>query len=237
MQREYHRWFSWRLNRDMEMLVFGHAGAPVLAFPTSQGRFYEYEDFGMVDALAHHIEQGWIQLFCADGVDAESWYNRGIHPHDRAVRHNQYESYLMEEVVPLMRGHNSADFLMATGCSFGAYHAANLAFKHPEVFSRVIAISGQYDLHFLLHGYFDEDCYFNSPISYIPNLADERNLGPLRNHLQIILCSGGWSDICHDGTQALSAVLRAKDIPHTLDIWDDAWHDWPWWRQMTLKHV
>lgn len=237
MQRDYHHWYSWRLNRDMELLAFGHAGAPVLAFPTSQGRFYEYEDFGMVDTLAHHIEQGWIQLFCVDSVDAESWYNRSISPHERAVRHNQYESYLLEEVVPLMRGHNSADFLMATGCSFGAYHAANLAFKHPEVFSRVIAISGQYDLRFLIHEGFDEDCYFNSPMAYVPNLSDERYLDPLRHHLQIILCSGGWSDICHDGTQALAAALRAKEIPHTLDIWDDAWHDWPWWRQMTLKHV
>ncbi len=239
MQRDFHRWFSSRLGRDMEMLVFGHAGAPVLAFPTSMGRFYEYEDFGMVRALEHQIDQGWIKLFCVDGIDAESWYNRSIAPHDRAVRHEQYESYLMEEVVPLMRDYNGyhSDFLMTTGCSFGAYHAANLAFKHPNVFSRVIAISGQYDLHFLIRDGFDEACYFNSPMSYLPNLGDERYLGPLRDHLQIRLCSGGWNDICHDGAEALAAVLRAKDIPHTLDIWGEAWHDWPWWHRMTVKHV
>ncbi len=221
----------------MELLAFGHAGAPVLAFPTSMGRFYEYEDFGMVRALARPLEEGWAQLFCVDGIDAESWYNRAISPHDRAIRHNQYESYLIEEVVPLMRGHNSAGFLMTTGCSFGAYHAANLAFKHPEVFDRVIAISGQYDLRFLIREGFDEECYFNSPMAYLPNLGDERILGALRRHLQIILCAGGWGDICHDGTEALAAVLRAKSIPHTLDIWDEAWHDWPWWHRMTLKHV
>jgi len=237
MQREFHRWYSHRLGRDMELLAFGHAGAPVLAFPTSMGRFYEYEDFGMVRALARALEEGWVQLFCVDGIDAESWYNRAIPPHDRAIRHNQYENYLVEEVVPLMRGHNSADFLMTTGCSFGAYHAANLAFKHPGVFNRVIAISGQYDLRFLIREGFDEDCYFNSPMAYLPNLGDERILGALRYHLQIILCAGGWGDICRDGAESLAAVLRAKSIPHTLDIWDEAWHDWPWWHRMTLKHV
>ncbi len=237
MRRDFHRWFSPSLGRDMELLVFGHAGAPVLAFPTSMGRFYEYEDLGMVGALSEHLERGWVQLFCPDGIDGESWYNRSIPPHDRALRHNQYERYLLDEVVPLIRQVNSNGFLMTTGASFGAYHAANLAFKHPHLFSRVVALSGQYDLVFLLRGYMDEDCYFNSPMTYLPNLADEHYLGAMRDHLQIILCAGGWSDICHQGTIDLSAVLRAKGIPHTLDIWNQAWHDWPWWRQMTQKHI
>src|SRR5579864_5612351 len=112
MNREYHRWASPSLGRDMELLVFGHAGAPVLAFPTSLGRFFEWEDFGMVGALANHLDHGWIQLFCVDSVDAESWYNRYIPPHDRAVRHNQYERYLLDEVVPFVRGHKGVDFLV-----------------------------------------------------------------------------------------------------------------------------
>src|SRR5438477_6240930 len=94
------------LGRDMEMLVFGHAGAPVLVFPTSMGRFYEYEDFGMVGALSDHLEQGWLQLFCVDSVDGESWYNRGIPPHDCALRHNQYERYVIGDVVPFIRTRN-----------------------------------------------------------------------------------------------------------------------------------
>lgn len=237
MQRDYHKWFSPSLGRDMETLVFGHAGAPVLVFPTSGGRFYEYEDFGMIGALAHHLDQGWIQLYCVDGVDRESWYNRDVHPHVRAMRHNQYEGYVLNEVLPLIRSLNPNDFLMTTGCSFGAYHAANIAFKNPWLFRRLLAISGAYDLHFILHEYWDEDCYFNSPISYLPNLGDERYLGPLRSSLQIILCSGGWTDICHQGTQDMARVLRDKGIPHTLDVWDEAWHDWPWWHQMTLKHI
>ena len=36
----------------MELLVFGHAGMPVLIFPTSQGKYFEYEDRGMTGVLA-----------------------------------------------------------------------------------------------------------------------------------------------------------------------------------------
>jgi esterase/lipase superfamily enzyme len=237
MKRDYHRRFSPSLGRDMEMLVFGHAGAPVLAFPTSLGRFYEWEDFGMVCSLSHHLEQGWIQLYCVDSVDAESWYNHGAAHWARAARHNQYEHYLLHEVVPLMRKQNPNDFLMAAGCSFGAYHAANLAFKHPGLIRRTLAVSGQYDLNFILHGNFNDDCYVNSPMAYLPNLSDEGILSRLRTQLQTILVVGGWGDICRQGTEDLARVLREKGIPHTLDVWEPAWHDWPWWKQMVLKHI
>jgi len=77
MNREYHAWHSPSLNRNMELLVFGHGGSRVLVFPTSMGRYYEWEDRGMMGALGEHIERGWIQLYCVDSVDEESWYARG----------------------------------------------------------------------------------------------------------------------------------------------------------------
>lgn len=237
MKREYHRWGSPSLGRDMELLVFGHAGAPLLAFPSSLGRFFEWEDFGMVETLGQHLEEGWVQLYCVDSVDAESWYNRHVPPAVRAARHGQYESYLLNEVVPLIRSQNSNGFLMTSGCSFGAFHAANIAFRHPALFSRVVAISGQYDLSFIVPEGFDEGCFFNSPMAYLPGLGDDRYLAPLRTHLEIILCSGGWQDICRKGTEDLAGVLYSKGIPYKLDIWDAAWHDWPWWRRMAHKHI
>jgi esterase/lipase superfamily enzyme len=33
MQRQYQRWYSHSLGRDMELLVFGHAGPPIIVFP------------------------------------------------------------------------------------------------------------------------------------------------------------------------------------------------------------
>ncbi len=235
--REYLRWYSPALNRDMELLVFGHGGAAVLVFPTSMGRFYQYEDFGMVESLRHHLEQGWIQLFCVDGVDEESWYNTRLHPHDRAVRHNHYEAYVRDEVLPFIADRNRSGFLMLTGNSFGAYHALNFALKNPERVNRVIAISGAYDVPGPLWGYYDDTIYYNAPVAYLPNLSDERYLWPLRHQVQMRLVVGGPGDICHDGTMRLAGIMSAKGLPYELDVWDGAWHDWPWWRQMILKHI
>jgi len=124
MHRAYHRWDSPALNRPMELLVFGHAGAPVIVFPTSQGRFFEYEDRGMVGALTQHIEQGWVQLICVDSVDSESWYASWAHPRGRLNRHDQYERYILYEALPFVRSQNSNLFTVVHGCSFGVDHQA-----------------------------------------------------------------------------------------------------------------
>ena len=87
MQRSYEKWYSPALGREMELLWFGWSGYPVIAFPTSMGRFFQYEDSGTVAALAHKLEAGQLQLCCVDSVDTESWYNEGVHPAARAPRH------------------------------------------------------------------------------------------------------------------------------------------------------
>ena len=74
MKRVYHKWWSENLERDMELLVFGHGGAKVLVFPTRGGRFYEYENLRITDVLQSKIEFGYLQLYCVDSIDAESFY-------------------------------------------------------------------------------------------------------------------------------------------------------------------
>src|ERR1700733_10372303 len=134
MNREYHKWYSSRLGRDMELLVFGHAGVPVMVFPTSGGRFFEFEDRGMVAALAGKIDAGQIQLYCVDSVDSESWYNRNVGPDWRVARQEQYARYIANEVVPFIKYRNWNPKIITTGCSFGGYHALNLALKYPWIF-------------------------------------------------------------------------------------------------------
>jgi esterase/lipase superfamily enzyme len=218
----------------MEYLIFGSAGQPYLLFPTSMGRFYQYEDFSLVQALAEKIHQNRIQLFCVDSVDAESWYNKAVSPPARAARHHQYEAYILSEFLPFIRSRNRSPLAVA-GCSFGAYHTANIAFRHPQQFSRAIAISGKYDLHNLADGYFDQDFYFNSPLDFLPNLNDPFYLDPMRA-LDLVLLSGDQSDICFYSTLQLARVLSQKGIRHTLDIWPGAVHDWPVWKEMARKH-
>src|SRR5437588_5855533 len=147
MNREYHRWHSPSLERDMELLVFGHAGARVVVYPTSMGRFFQWEDMGMFgsDTLGEHLEKGWLQVFCVDSVDSESWYAKWRTPAARALRQVQYDSYVLNEVLPFTTQHNSNPFLITTGASFGAYHAVTFALRYPHLVNRVIGLSGLYD--------------------------------------------------------------------------------------------
>jgi esterase/lipase superfamily enzyme len=232
MNREYHKWFSPSLGRDMELLVFGHAGTPVIVFPTSMGRFFDYENRQMISIIGDQYEHGQIQAFCVDSVDAESWYNKSVHPSVRAARHEQYDHYLVNEVVPFVRSRNSSPELVATGCSFGGYHSANFALKHPHLVTEFVSMGGAFDIHQFLDGYYDNNCYFNCPPDFLPNLDE-----PALYHMNIVLAAGE-NDICRAENERLSRILAAKGIHHTLDIWGDgAGHDWPWWQSMVVKYL
>ncbi|MBX6340874.1 MAG: esterase family protein [Thermomicrobiaceae bacterium] len=235
MQREYHRWFSPSLGRDMELLVFGHAGARVLVFPTSQGRFYDWEDRGMIDAMRDHLEQGWIQMVCVDTVDSESWYAWRRPPAERARRQTQYDHYLLQEVVPFTLARNPNPFLITTGASFGAYHAVNFALRHPEQVGRAIGMSGLYDIRRFTDGYWDEEVYFNDPVEYIANEHDPARLDALRR-LDLILVIGS-DDPCRASNEEFSRILWDKGIPHRLEIWRGWYHDWPYWKEMLRRYI
>jgi esterase/lipase superfamily enzyme len=221
----------------MEILVFGHAGTPVLVFPTSMGRFYDYEDRGMVGELAGSLDRGSVQLFCIDSVDAESLYNKSISPRTRIARHTQYDRYVRREVVSFTHGKNPARNLVVTGCSFGGYHAVNFALRYPSEVAGCISMSGVFDIKPFLDGYYDEDVYFNNPVDYLPNLSDESYLNLYRTKLRLVLAAGEW-DICLDANRRMSDILREKGVNHHLDLWGDGTkHDWPWWRRMAHKYL
>lgn len=232
MNREYHKWYSPSLGRDMELLVFGHAGLPVIVFPTSMGRFFDYENRHMIGIIGDQYERGQIQAFCVDSVDAESWYNKSIHPAQRVARHEQYDRYLVNELVPFVRSRNASPELTVTGCSFGGYHSANFALKHPQLVTEFISMGGAFDIHQFLDGHYDDTCYYNCPPDFLPNLND-----PALTRMNIVLAAGEY-DICRAENERLSGILAAKGIAHTLDIWGDgAGHDWPWWQAMVVKFL
>ncbi|MDH3251916.1 MAG: alpha/beta fold hydrolase [Ignavibacteria bacterium] len=237
MNREYHRWHSPRLQRDMELLVFGHSGIPVIVFPTSHGAFYEYEDRGMVGCITDVLVRGGVQLFCVDSVNSESWYNYSAPPRWRIVRHMQYDDYLQHEVLPFVHMKNSSHLLYVTGCSFGGYHAVNFALRYPERVDACISMSGSFDIKPHITGYYDDDCYFHNPVDYLPNIHDERYLSLYRTKTRIILGTGEW-DICLGANIQLSGMLHDKGVDHVLDVWGDhAVHDWPLWHGMIRKFL
>lgn len=235
MNREYHRWYSPSLGRDMELLIFGHAGTRVLVFPTSKGKFYEWEDRQMISVLGEDLERGHIQMYCVDSVDAESWYAFHKHPADRAWRHIQYENYLLYEVLPLVSQKNPTPYLIVTGASFGAYHAMNFALRHPGITNRVIAMSGMFNIERWIGNYRDDNIYYNSPCLYLPNEDNEKRLNLLQR-LDIILAVG--RDDPNIGNNSwFSDVLWSKGIWHAMRIWDGWAHDWPWWHKMIRLYI
>lgn len=235
MHREYHRWYSPSLRRDMELLVFGHAGARVLVFPTSMGRFYEWEDRGLIHSIGHHLRSGWLQLYCVDTVDSESWYAWHRHPAERVARHQQYDDYLVREVIPLTQNKNPNPFLITVGASFGGFHAINFGLKHPELTGRILSMSGLADVRRFVDGYHDQTLYFNSPCDFIANEHDPWRLERLRR-LDIILAVGR-GDRLSESNQRLSHVLWEKGIGNALRLWDGFAHDWPVWERMLPMYI
>jgi esterase/lipase superfamily enzyme len=219
----------------MELLIFGHGGARVVVFPTSMGRFFEWEDRGMIAALGQHLENGWLQLYCVDSVDGESWYAKHLHPAARAWRHAQYDAYMRDEVLPLTQYRNPNPFLMTLGASFGAYHAVNFALRYPERVRRVLGMSGMYDIREMTEGYSDETVYFHNPADFIFHEHDGSRLNALR-HVDIILAIGR-DDPMRGNNEYFSGRLWSKNIWHALRIWDGWAHDWPYWREMVLRYV
>src|SRR6266480_3291649 len=184
-ERHYLKEWSPALGRDMELLVFGHTGLPLLVFPTSMGRFYQWEDFGMVDALRDKIDAGFIRLFCVDSVDEESWYATWKQPPDRVRRHLEYESYLADELIPGL-----PEPPVGIGTSFGALHALLLAVRRPWAVRGFIGMSGAYETKRWLDGYLDEDAYFTDPLSFLPGLNDQRYVEPIGRMEKKVIASG-----------------------------------------------
>ena len=233
MHTAYHKWWSPHLRQEMELKVYGRAGRPILVFPAQGGRFYEYEDFGMITAIAGSIEAGRVQVFTVDSVDLQSWANFGAAPADRARRHEEYDRYITQEVIPLIRGYGYAGGkALTTGVSMGAYHAGNFFFRHPDCFSGCIALSGLFRLKHFIGDYMDDTVYFNTPLAYLRNLEDPTYIEQYQQS-QIIVCvgQGTWEDEMRVDVAELRRILESKGVSAWIDFWgQDVDHDWPWWR-------
>jgi esterase/lipase superfamily enzyme len=231
MQREYVRRWSGPLDREMELLRFGHAGQPVIAFPTSRGRFFQWEDFGLVGALAGRLAAGSVSLWCLDSVDGESWYAEDRPPEARVRRHLEYERYVLEEVLPELPAPP-----VLVGPSFGAFHAVLLCLRHPDRFQGWIALSGVFDNSRWLDGYASDETYLTNPLAFLPGLTEDRQLAPLRAMQPAVVATGSDDANVRDSV-ALAEQLRGKGVDVRLDLWPGWQHDWPYWRRMLDEYL
>jgi len=219
----------------MPLVAYGHAGQPLLMFPTAAADYLEYERFHLVEAIRPQIERGQIRAYSVNSVNRYSLLNEQMPPHLKAELLTHFDRYITDEVLPLIwrdTGQPGARPL-TTGASLGAFLAANAYFKHPDLFRGVIAMSGSYDVKSYLRGFYDDNVYFNNPADYLPNLHDDHFLNLLQEADAIFIVSGQGAYEAPERSRHLSDILRAKGIPHTLDLWGlDVNHDWPWWRKM-----
>lgn len=226
------------------LIAYGHYGRPVLVFPSEQGRAWDFENNGMIDAVADLLEAGRVKLYCVDSADSWTWSDRSVPIEERARRHSDYESWVCSRVVGWISDDCAGQLdIITVGASLGAYHAVNFALKHANVFPMAIGLSGNYDpTTWHAWGEQGDATYFNNPTAYVANLEG----GPLewlRERLSVLLVvgQGAW-EVSPTGalpsTHRLAGLLASKGIRHELDVWGpDVPHDWPSWRDQLRHHL
>ena len=240
LPRQLDGWTSPILGLEMPVVHYGHAGQPLLLFPTAAADYLECERFFLIKSLEPAILSGRIQVTSIESINRVAWMDRNVAVPEQARRQALYAAYLENELVPWIRhrtGQPNAR-LATSGASFGAFHAANAFFRRPDLFGAVIAMSGFYDLGpDYLKGYSDDNCYFNNPVSFLRELSGEP-LRLLREESRIVIVTGQGAYEAPDASRTLAGVLHTRGIPHMLDVWGhDVNHDWPWWRKMLPYYV
>jgi len=242
METQYFKNYSLALGRDMECKVYGHAGRPVLFIPCQDGRFFDFENFHMTDVWAPWIESGQVMVFSIDTIDQETWSNKGGDPYCRIRRHEQWVSYITDEMVPFMRamvnqrnGWEGEPGVLVFGCSLGATHAANLYLRRPDLFDRLLALSGIYDAAYGFDGYMDDKVYLNSPVHYMANLPADHPYVELYNRKKAVICVGQGPWELPETTCRLRDIFAEKGIHIWVDLWGyDCAHDWDWWYKQVV---
>ena len=196
----------------------------------------------MIDAVRGLLDDGRLKIYCVDSYDGHSWHDDSIGLEDRARRGERYEDWILNQVVPWIYHDCGGPLeIMVTGCSFGAYHAANFALKHADLFPLAICQSGVYDVSVVGWGDKGESVYFNNPADYVPNLHGA-HLEWLRDQVSLLLVcgQGQWEDTTGalESTKRFAGLLAEKGIRHEVDLWGhDVPHDWPSWRNQLAHHL
>lgn len=223
------------LGQKMPVSIYGHFGVPILFFPTASSDFEELERHGMIDALRHPIDAGKVKIFSIDSLNRQSWFNKEVSVAERLRRQAQYDAFVANELVDIIYEDCQGHLPIATaGSSLGAFHAANTLFRHPDQFRTGFFMSGIYDLSEYFDGYMDDNCYWQNPLSYLPNASQEHRAALASCDINIICGQGPWERV--HWSQALHNVLDRIGVRHNYDLWGhDVAHDWEWWfKQMNL---
>ena len=234
MRRVLDSWFSPNLNREMEIAIYGHYGVGLLMFPSAGADYLEYERFYMIASIKHLIEAGKVKAFSINSINQESWLNPHLSGKQKAQRHQLYNRYVEQEVVPYIRRSlgGGQSTLLTSGVSLGAYHGCNVVLRRPDLFDGTIGLSGIYDLKQYSAGYSDQIVYSHSPIDYLPNLP-EHHVNMLRHNKHLYFLTGQGAYEAPHESKRISNALNKRGVPNKVEVWGREYmHDWPTWRDM-----
>lgn len=241
MEIQYMRHWSSHLGREMEFKVYGHGGKNILFIPCQSGRFFDFENFKMIDPFSPYLENGSCRVFSIDTIDDIAWAAKGGDARWRIENHEKWYNYIVAELIPTIRHiSGSGNGIMTFGCSMGAMHAANLYFRRPDIFDSVFAISGLYDSRDSFGNYMDDLVYANSPVDYLSNMPQEHPyMSIYRGQKKLFAVGqGAWEDILLESTRWLDTVCCQKGIPARFEYWGhDVAHDWLWWFKMVEHYL
>jgi len=238
MDKKIYKIKSKALGNPMEIISYGHYGSSLLLFPSITDSPYENETEGLIDALTDFLEKGKLRIFSVGAVNFDSWLNETIPYEKRSEIHRKYNKFIQDEVVPLIFSLTDGPSpIITTGAAIGAFHAANSYFRRPDLFYGTIAMSGTFNIEHYSKGYFDSNCYFNSPIHYLSNLEHPYWLSSLQSKHHVYILTGSGKDEYPHNSIHLSEILNSKGIRHHLDIWNQGYHHcFNTWKMM-LRHL
>ena len=223
---EHTDFYSHILGMSLKVEVTGHFGYPIIMFPTSQGDYTQNFDFKLNESINWFVENGRVKLYNIETIDKFSFYDKNIHPSDRIKNYELYMQFMKKEFVPYIQALHSEHRVGVAGASFGGYHAANFAFRFPDVVSHMFCLSGAFTIRNFMDGFSNDLVYYNCPREFMKN--DE---AWKFKHMHIVLSTSD-EDICLEQTREMAGILTERGINHWYD--EQRWisHDWPLWRMV-----
>lgn len=224
-------YYSHKLNRNLKVEVTGHWGHPILMFPSSGGEYTQNRDFLLNQSIMQAVEEGKVKLYNVETIDNISFYDDHLPSEVKIHNYDLYMQFLKEEFIPFIQKECNVHRIATAGVSFGGYHAANTAFRFPDLVSHLFAMSATFNVRTMTQGSEDDRIYFNCPNEFMPGAEAWKY-----QHMHIVLSTSDW-DICLERNKAMSAILNAKGIDHWYD--EKKWikHDWPLWRMVFPEYI
>ncbi|MEO6714314.1 MAG: hypothetical protein ABIM89_12905 [Mycobacteriales bacterium] len=192
-----------------DVLVHGHYGRPVLAFPPVGGRAWEFDDNGMLAAVGDLVQGGRLKVYSVDGLDSTDAADRGA-----------YEAWVVDRVLPFVYADCAGPVeVLTAGCGEGAVTAADLAVRRADLFPVAICMSGSYD---------------STSIAAAAALGPE-HVDWLTGRLNVVLGMAGERD--HARTTQFAALLGELGIKHQVErVPTGTPAGWPAWRHLAAAH-